>query len=400
LAYFPLTTRTSAVNVVTIYLIYHDDAKRTIDIHCGRYSAHVIFSFPDVGSSAGENSHRTQPSNRRLHTESYLLVECTFTVMVHVKSRKAALLCALLAAGACAHCGQGGLRADLRRESSQVGLALVGISPSGLAVIPFDATERYFDDSRKQIQAISRTGRAAVWWSRAAPFLEPAKLVVEQTNGQVLLESDPPHFASSLYPAALSETAQRLAFLGTRQGPDARRGLYWTNLSLAEPHLVDYMGTEDGLCDWSPDASALVYQKERQIYLFDVGANSARRLAAGSDPTWSPDGDRIAFRGPHSEASLMTQNGAPLNWPLGNHLPISPIQWSPDGKFVSFSEAIPGRFKIPYFSAFSRLVVARVADGSVMTVREFGVEPVGARSFSWIVQYPQFCKECKRIVTE
>ncbi len=223
-------------------------------------------------------------------------------------------------------------------------------------------------------------------------------LVVEQMNGQVLLKSDPPRFASAFYPAALNERVPRLAFLGTLQGANARRGLYWTTLDLAGPHLVDYVGIEDGRCDWSPDAGALVYEKERQVYVFDVAANSRRLLATGSDPTWSPEGDRIAFRGPHGEASLVTVDGAPLSWPLGKHLPISPIQWSPDGKFVSFSEAIPGTFKIPYFSAFSRLVVARVEDGSVITVREFGTEPVGEQSFSWIVQYPQFCKDCKKVV--
>ena len=296
----------------------------------------------------------------------------------------------LLATTACRSQNSQELRDELRRESAVSGLALAAGSSWYITVIPFDREERNFrTEQSRQIMAFGRAGRMVVWIYRPS-FLQPDQFFVDSTDGE-RVENINRKGASSFFPLALSEAAGRIAFWGGLQGKDRAEGLRWSTFDLSRGSFID----EGRNCDWSPDGAALVYEKQNEIYVFDVATSSSRLLVKGHDPTWRPDGQCIAFRAPDRRASLVTTAGAPVKWALGTHEPTGAVRWSPDGRNVSFSEPIPG-LHIPFVTADYRLVACRVKDGKSLTVRKSSGAKTGDtnNNFHWIVDYGKFCSGC------
>ena len=298
----------------------------------------------------------------------------------------AVLIGALVILNACG-ADDPGLREELRNKSAANGLALAGASGNSIIVIPFDVDARYFESDYASV-AFGKAGRVVLWWNRRDFFDFSGEFVIESIDGKQITAVRPP--TGGFHAAGLSENASRLAFLGTLRGKNAPRGLYWASFDFSSSGLVD---PEAGYPDWSPGGGALVYEKEGHIYLFDVSSSSSKPLVSGQYPTWSPNGKLIAFVAPDGRASLVTTEGVPTSWPLNTHRPISPLRWSPDGRYVSFSEALPSAFGL--VDAASHLLVCRVSDGKTITVRTFNSEAVNFQAFQWIVEYRKFCGRCR-----
>jgi len=47
---------------------------------------------------------------------------------------------------------------------------------------------------------------------------------------------------------------------------------------------------------WSPDGKRLVYRMDGGVRLYELDNDRSDAIAKGTDPTWSPDGNWIAFR--------------------------------------------------------------------------------------------------------
>ncbi len=104
----------------------------------------------------------------------------------------------------------------------------------------------------------------------------------------------------------------------------------------------------DDLANWapqySPDGQSLAVQVDQDIVIIDVASAAQRRLTAppetGMNPTWSPDGSRIAFvtmRNRRAEIYSMRPDGSDqrvmVSMPGG--AAIDP-RWSPDGSRIAF----------------------------------------------------------------
>ena len=265
------------------------------------------------------------------------------------------------------------------------GLALVlGAGSNHFVVVPFDGPERYYlaGGALGPVPLIfAADGRLVLWVSRP-DFLDPSVFTIDSVDGRRIARVRPR--VAQFAPAALNATHSRIAFWTGAEGRPTTQ-LNWATFDFSGGGAVDQT---DGTCSWSPDGRTLAYEKNGQVYTFDVSSRSSKRLLLGHDPSWTPRGRLIAYRDPNGRASLATDTGSALDWPLSTHKVIGSIRWSPDGRYVSLLEALP--HPSPTGAAY-HLLVARITDGAFVSVKELGIR---TDSFYWITEYQRFCTHC------
>lgn len=105
----------------------------------------------------------------------------------------------------------------------------------------------------------------------------------------------------------------------------------------------------------SPDGSLIVYtrgwidqitdSRKSEIWIMNSDGTRKRFLAEGSNPSWSPDGTRIAYTaqgepgGSQIYVRWMDSEGATSQITRLTHSP-SNIRWSPDGQYLSFNRSV------------------------------------------------------------
>ena len=95
---------------------------------------------------------------------------------------------------------------------------------------------------------------------------------------------------------------------------------------------------------WSPDGTRIAFRSERsgkpEIWVMDADGAHQRRLTAGLSPAWSPDGSLIAFSAP-AGLSVIRPDGTGLRvlpHSEGGEYP----SWSPDGSRIAFNSNLTG----------------------------------------------------------
>ena len=195
--------------------------------------------------------------------------------------------------------------------------------------------------------------------------------VMDRAGGQVRRVTDDP--ATDLAPA-WSPDSQRIAFTSDRNQRAA-----------ADVYVVNLDGTglarvTSDLTNWapqfSPDGRQIALQVNQDVWLIELATQVRTRLtvspAHGMNPTWSPDGRRLAFvstRNRKAEILVMNADGSAVEvlvtMPLG--AAIDP-RWSPKGDQIAFvflpegepSAGDPGRPAI-YTVDLSSRVLTRVS---------------------------------------
>lgn len=99
---------------------------------------------------------------------------------------------------------------------------------------------------------------------------------------------------------------------------------------------------------WSPDGTRIAYRSDdgvtSEIWLMNADGSDQRKLTDGFSPAWSPDGSLIAFAGPKGTTGIITlirSDGTGLRTlpdTEGGEYP----SWSPDGTQIAFNSNLSG----------------------------------------------------------
>ena len=157
-----------------------------------------------------------------------------------------------------------------------------------------------------------------------------------------------------------SPDGKRIAFSSNR---DRKRGdhnyeIYVMDADGGNPQNLTNNPGEDRDPSWSPDGKRIVFYSLRdghfrgdsgitsEIYVMDADGGNEQRLTENrqndQDPSWSPDGKRIAFSSDRKgdlenyEIYVMEADGGNLQRLTENRVYDRDPSWSPDGKRIAF----------------------------------------------------------------
>lgn len=291
------------------------------------------------------------------------------------------------------------VRAQLIRLQEQSGLSLISFGGRGgyLDVVMFKSRKLAEKELLKGANigegVVSPDGSAIAFELRrktGRTFSTPSgkdlpefgsRLGIVRRDGSDLREypdlGDPYDPCWSFDKSALAVTGKNL-----KQRKDAAYSLQILNLGDGTTEEVEAKRFVTSQC-WSPNGKQIVYQAERTVRMYDIREQKSWALAEGTDPTWSPDGDWIAFLS-DGKYYIIRPSGKERKLLFNCKDALTPLWWSPDSRFVAYvsrNRLFEGSWWPPIEQG--RLRVRRLDDNAEDWVANFYIEG-HVPSFQWI----------------
>jgi len=139
---------------------------------------------------------------------------------------------------------------------------------------------------------------------------------------------------------ALTPDGKLLAYASDRVG-DSNLNIWVQPVAGGQPVQVTHGTADDHSPTFSPDSSKIAFRSERErpgIYLVSALGGEERLIAPGGvHPSFSRDGNWIAYEGPDIQIYIVATNGgAPRQLQTGRPVATMP-SWSPDGHYLLFA---------------------------------------------------------------
>jgi D-alanyl-D-alanine carboxypeptidase len=185
----------------------------------------------------------------------------------------------------------------------------------------------------------ARCGRA---WGHYGGILDYATTAFASESGErvgvISIYGRPPFLQADLgtlvcpnYRLAESAATQHIAFL--RGG-----SIYGVNADGSRQRRLA-AGSDPA---WSPNGRTIAFARGGAVFVMSADGGRQRRLVAGSDPSWSPNGRTIAFlRG--GDVYVMHADGKRRRRRLAGG---NALAWSPDGRSIAFVRGRGNRAEI------------------------------------------------------
>lgn len=120
---------------------------------------------------------------------------------------------------------------------------------------------------------------------------------------------------------------------------------------------------------WSPDGTQLVYEIEGSVRLYDTGEDRSVTLVKGTDSSWSPDGNWIAFldRGTYY---AIQPDGSGRKQLFHKSNAVSAFYWSPDSRIVTYARELgflQGALPMPRLRLIGSYAAISLLQGSIQS---------------------------------
>jgi WD40 repeat protein len=154
------------------------------------------------------------------------------------------------------------------------------------------------------------------------------------------------------------------------------------NLGSGETREVQMATSLSSQC-WSPDDKQIVFEFFENVRTYNIERGKWTSLVKGKHPSWSPDGNQIAFLDDNTYYAIRP-SGEDRKLLFMKERAVSGLWWSPDGKFVAYVShtKFPEKPWLVVDVGFVRVRIRRLEDNSEDWVA--GFSEVHVPSFQWV----------------
>jgi hypothetical protein len=289
------------------------------------------------------------------------------------------------------------VRAELIRLQRQTGLTVASYA-NGIELVLFDKRDLVPSTLPWSVAVGTSPNRLPGFGSlRGTISRDGTEIAAEHfISGEGLLLEILPSDGSSLreypniHPQDLCWSYDKARLAVTAHKESSNPALQLMDLETNATEEIDSRATLTSQC-WSPDDKKIVYTSGDSVRVYEVGKDksSAAVLAIGEYPTWSPDGNWIAFLD-HDTYYAIRPNGHGRK-KLFHHSDVySPLWWSPDSRIVAYVTL--ARFAL---DDVYQLRVRRLEDRSDDSV---AVGQISSTDFQWVTN-PKLLQQVESAAT-
>ena len=282
------------------------------------------------------------------------------------------------------------LVSELKAKSATQGLAMVAIWNRDIDIIPFGRrwfSKRLFGSSLV-LARMSADGTGILGYTgdrESKQGLPPNQIGLMDTRGQV--QSVLRHDLFNVVEMALSPDRKLVAFFA--QDRTTRKvGLFYGDLGSDSVALIEPTNSHDGVPEWSSigwaaDGQRIVFSKSQQVWIYDLRSTRLDPIAAGLNPSWSPNGKWISFQSLDGFSRLLSSDLQTIGEVGRGRRILSSLHWSPDSEYAFVMEDWGTIARNPVCYNNTRLVVYRLRDNAYAEV----YDPCGKKDsfYGWIV---------------